>query len=74
MKKQWMKALSFVLALVMVLSVAPVTFATEAEAEPAGSAGITYEPWHIRYVGTEHSLPMRDQNLVLEEYIARYGR
>ena len=35
--------------------------------------GFSYEPWHIRYVGTEHSLTMRDQNLVLEEYIARYG-
>ena len=49
MKKQWMKALSFVLALVMVLSVAPVSFATEAETEPAGSAGITYEPWGHGY-------------------------
>ena len=34
--------------------------------------GISYEPWHIRYVGTEHSLIMRDQNLCLEEYIAKY--
>jgi len=49
MKKHWMKALSFVLALVMVLSVAPVSFATEAETEPAGSAGITYEPWGHGY-------------------------
>ncbi len=49
MKKQWMKALSFVLALVMVLSVGPVTFATEAETEPAGSAGIAYEPWGHGY-------------------------
>ena len=49
MKKQWMKALSFVLALVMVLSAAPVAFATEAETEPAGSAGIAYEPWGHGY-------------------------
>ncbi len=35
--------------------------------------GILAEPWHIRYVGTEHSLPMRQQNLCLEEYIAKYG-
>ena len=49
MKKQWMKALSFVLALVMVLSAAPVSFATEAETEPAGSAGIAYEPWGHGY-------------------------
>lgn len=34
--------------------------------------GYSYEPWHIRYVGTEHSLTIRDQNLVLEEYIAKY--
>ena len=49
MKKQWMKALSFVLALVMVLSAAPVAFATEAETTPAGSAGIAYEPWGHGY-------------------------
>ena len=35
--------------------------------------GILAEPWHIRYVGLEHSLPMRDENLCLEEYIAKYG-
>ena len=35
--------------------------------------GILAEPWHIRYVGTEHSLPMRDENLCLEEYIRLYG-
>lgn len=34
--------------------------------------GISYEPWHVRYVGVEHSIPMRDQELVLEEYIAKY--
>ena len=51
MKKQWMKALSFVLALVMVLSIAPVSFvsATETEETPAGSAGLTYEPWGHGY-------------------------
>ena len=35
--------------------------------------GISYEPWHIRYVGTEHSLIMRDENLCLEEYIDKYA-
>ncbi len=30
--------------------------------------GFIAECWHIRYVGTQHSLPMRDQNLCLEEY------
>ncbi len=34
---------------------------------------ISYEPWHIRYVGTEHSLIMRDENLCLEEYIDKYA-
>ncbi len=35
--------------------------------------GISYEPWHIRYVGTAHSLVMRDENLCLEEYIGKYA-
>ena len=30
--------------------------------------GITYEPWHLRYVGEEHARVMREQNLCLEEY------
>ena len=49
MKKHWMKALSFVLALVMVLSVAPVSFANEAGSEPAGAASTVYEPWGHGY-------------------------
>ncbi len=43
---------------------------------PADKTAITrisYEPWHIRYVGTEHSLIMRDENLCLEEYIDKYA-
>lgn len=32
--------------------------------------GILAEPWHVRYVGIDHSIPMRDDNLCLEEYIA----
>ena len=36
--------------------------------------GISYEPWHIRYVGTTHSLIMRDEDLCLEEYLAKYAR
>lgn len=31
--------------------------------------GINYEPWHFRYVGLPHSLIMKKQNLVLEEYM-----
>ncbi len=43
---------------------------------PADKTAITrisYEPWHIRYVGTEHSFIMRDENLCLEEYIDKYA-
>lgn len=43
---------------------------------PADKAHITkisHEPWHIRYVGTAHSLIMRDENLCLEEYIDKYA-
>ncbi len=36
--------------------------------------GITYEPWHLRFVGKENSLAMRENNECLEEYVARlYG-
>jgi len=31
--------------------------------------GISYEPWHYRYVGAPHSLIMKARNLCLEEYI-----
>lgn len=31
---------------------------------------IAYEPWHYRYVGLPHSLIIRDNNWVLEEYVA----
>jgi D-alanyl-D-alanine carboxypeptidase len=31
--------------------------------------GISYEPWHYRYVGREHAEFMFSNNLVLEEYI-----
>ncbi len=35
--------------------------------------GFTAEAWHIRYVGVEHSLVMRDLELCLEEYISQAG-
>lgn len=36
--------------------------------------GITYEPWHLRYVGKEHAASMHQNNECLEEYVARlYG-
>lgn len=31
--------------------------------------GINYEPWHFRYVGSIHADYMKQNNLVLEEYI-----
>jgi len=31
--------------------------------------GFVAECWHIRYVGVQHSVPMRDKNLCLEEYL-----
>ncbi len=31
--------------------------------------GIAHEPWHFRYVGYPHSLLMKKNNLVLEEYV-----
>lgn len=31
--------------------------------------GIYYEPWHVRYVGLEVSLDMKDSGLCLEEYL-----
>lgn len=36
--------------------------------------GITYEPWHLRYVGNEHAAAMHENDECLEEYVARlYG-
>ena len=34
--------------------------------------GITDEPWHFRYVGTEVSLDLKDSGLCLEEYLGAY--
>ncbi len=31
--------------------------------------GFTAEAWHYRYVGREHALAMKEQNLCLEEYV-----
>lgn len=35
--------------------------------------GFSYEPWHIRYVGVEHSMIMYRENLCLEEYLEKYS-
>ena len=31
--------------------------------------GFVAEPWHVRYVGVEHAMYMKENNLCLEEYI-----
>ena len=31
--------------------------------------GITYEPWHYRYVGVEHARKMQELDMCLEEYV-----
>ena len=36
--------------------------------------GFLAEPWHFRYVGVEHSIPMRDSGYCLEEYLELYGQ
>ena len=35
--------------------------------------GISFEPWHYRYVGLYHAKRMYDSNLCLEEYLAELG-
>ena len=35
--------------------------------------GFVAEAWHFRYVGVDHAIRMRDQQLCLEEYIEFYG-
>lgn len=35
--------------------------------------GISYEPWHYRYVGRYHATRIYESGLCLEEYIARYA-
>lgn len=37
--------------------------------EKAEITGISYESWHYRYVGTPHSLIMKENDFCLEEYI-----
>lgn len=39
---------------------------------PKGKENVTgynYEPWHIRYVGTDHSYKIKEEGLTLEEYL-----
>jgi len=37
--------------------------------EKAAFTGISYEPWHFRYVGIPHAYVMRERGLCYEEYI-----
>ena len=37
--------------------------------EKGDITGITYEPWHFRYVGQKVSMDMKDSGLCLEEYL-----
>ncbi|MBR3106732.1 MAG: D-alanyl-D-alanine carboxypeptidase family protein [Clostridia bacterium] len=37
--------------------------------EKSDITGITGEEWHVRYVGVEHSIRMRDMDYCLEEYV-----
>lgn len=39
------------------------------DANKTALTAIAYEPWHYRYVGLPHSLIMRDNSWVLEEYM-----
>ena len=34
--------------------------------------GISYEPWHYRYVGTEAAAIIRKKNITLEEFVRKY--
>lgn len=40
--------------------------------ERTEDTGINFEPWHYRYVGVEHAKYMKENNLILEEYVALY--
>ena len=39
-------------------------------ANKADITGISYEPWHYRYVGVSAATQIRNQDITLEEYVA----
>lgn len=43
-------------------------------ANKADETGISYEPWHYRYVGVEAATRIRNENLTLESFLKKYGR
>ena len=44
-------------------------FIVRYQADKTEITGFSAEEWHIRYVGKEHSIPMRNANYCLEEYL-----
>lgn len=40
--------------------------------EKTNITGITYEPWHYRYVGEEHAAKIKQLGVTLEEYLQEY--
>ncbi len=44
-------------------------FIVRYQADKTAITGFAAEEWHIRYVGAEHSVPIRDANYCLEEYL-----
>lgn len=42
--------------------------------EKTNLTGITYEPWHFRYVGEEHAKKIMEQGVCLEEYLLQYNQ
>lgn len=46
-------------------------FVVRFPADKQDITGITYEPWHVRFVGKEHAASMYEHNKCLEEYVTR---
>lgn len=40
--------------------------------EKTSITGITYEPWHYRYVGVEQAMKIKEAGVTLEEYLEHY--
>ena len=41
-------------------------------ANKVDETGISYEPWHYRYVGEEAATIIHKKNITLEEFVKRY--
>ncbi|WP_369681595.1 D-alanyl-D-alanine carboxypeptidase family protein [Ruminococcus flavefaciens] len=41
-------------------------------ADKVEETGISYEPWHYRYVGTEADAIIHKKNITLEEFVRKY--